>query len=226
MVKYVSGQLITSAAILICIGCASSTKTAEMIALTAAHHVSAYEQDVGEKIKAENDYYDAIMQYVTKNIKRFRENEQPRELEIEVEEFVQKNNNKNDAEIRQEIFAFLETSLSSWAEREEKYIQLMNEMKYELEKKQQTLAFEKSKISLLKNKLTTLAEARSHKEMLTLMLAYAGQVKSELNSLQESSNKANDKANEAIEDTMKKKEEKKKENEKGKTDKADKDHGK
>ena len=55
-VKYVSGQLVISAFILMCVGCASSTKTAEMIALTAAHHVSAYEQHVGEKIKAENSY--------------------------------------------------------------------------------------------------------------------------------------------------------------------------
>ncbi len=63
-IKYVSGQAVISVFILMCVGCASSTKTAEMIALTAAHHVSLYEQDIGKKIKTENDYYDEVMQNV------------------------------------------------------------------------------------------------------------------------------------------------------------------
>ena len=227
--KYISVQLVLSAFILICIGCASSTKTAEMIALTAAHHVSAYEQEVCKKIKVANVYYNDVMDNVNSTIINHRENEQPREFKSEVDEFAKENLGKSFGEISPQIIAFMETSLSSWADREKQYTKLMNEMKSDLEKNQQTLATEKEKISLLKSKLTTLSEARSHKETLTLMVAYAGEVKSELDRLQESSNKANKAIEDTMkkkEDTMKKKKEKKKENENGKTDKADKDHGK
>lgn len=222
-VKYLFRQLIISAFILIGVGCASSTKTAEIIALTAAHHVSVYEQEVGKKIKSENDYYDTMMQMVTNTIKRLRKDEQRDELILDAKKFAEDNCGESTDKITLNIGEFMENSISSWKVREQQYIDLTKDMKSDLEANQKTLTMEKTKISRLKNKLTLLSDARSQKEMLTLMVAYAGEVKNELDSLQKSSSKAN----EIVDNTMNniKENEKEKTDKKEKTNKADKNPG-
>ncbi len=171
------------------VGC-SATNMVNMTADTAVNKLSVYELQVGAKIKAENDYYDNVMESATDRINSLRKEKLPYDFKKTTKKFAEENSGKNAVEIASRIVVFIEKSKNEWKEQSDVYSDLMKNTQESLKSNRTNLELENAKIKKLKNKLRALSGARSQREMLQLLVTFARQVKTELDDLQENSKEA------------------------------------
>lgn len=176
-------------------GCGTTGKeTAERAADAALAQISIYERDIHAKIKAENDYYDTVVANAAKRISRLRSTEHIAKFESEAAGFAASNAGGQADAMASAIPTFIDSAMQSWAKREAGYEELMQGTVTALQKGRKEVAAEQAKIRKLSNKLRALSESRSTKEMLKLMVAFAKEVKTKLDELQEAADKATDAA--------------------------------
>jgi hypothetical protein len=190
------GTVIVGLTASLIVGCASSAPTAEKAASTALSQLLVYERAVSAKIKAEDDYYERVMDAAAKRIDRLRQDEQPYKLEVESRKFAASNASASASALRSKLVALMDSSMNTWKKRDEGYLRLLDETRSTLAKNRQALTMERARIASLRGKLRVLSEARNMKDMLSLMVAYTREVKGKLDELREDA-----KAAEKIEDS-------------------------
>jgi hypothetical protein len=164
-------------------GCATST--AEKTAATALSHLATYERDVHAKVRAESDYYEAIMADSTARIIDLWKSRQPAVLTEELRRFAADNLDSSADEIGPRLAPLLESTLREWAERDAEYETLLAETLRTLAANRRKLEVEQAKIAELRNKLQPLSEAASDKEMLKILIGFARETKAKLDELRE-----------------------------------------
>lgn len=185
--------LCATSLVALCAGCAS-TETAQKAADIALNQLSVYERDVSAKIKAEEDYYERVMDNASIQINRLREMELIIKLTRGAEKFADANKGKSAKQIAPKIPTLVEQSIDRWAEREAAYEKLLSETRETLIKNRKVLAIEREKISSLKTKLRSLTEGQSTADMLKFVIAFSKEVKTKLDELEDDAKKAADSA--------------------------------
>lgn len=164
------------------VGCAH-TGTAEKAASTALTQLSLYDRDVNAKIRAESDYYEQAMTAAQLRINDLWENEQPFRFEQEGKAFAMSNAGLSPEAAAAKLPDLLNTFITSWARRDAEYATLLATTVATLNENRKKLEVEQAKIAQLRNKLMTLSEAASDKEMLKLAIGFARETNEKLGEL-------------------------------------------
>ncbi len=164
------------------VGCAH-TKIAETAASTAISQLEIYDREVGAKIRAENDYYENVMSAAETRINELWTNEQPFRFEQECQAFAKSNVGLSAAAADTKLADLFNTVMNAWARRDADYADLIADTNKVLSENRRKLEMEQAKISQLRNKLMTLSEAASDKEMLKLAIGFVRETKESLDGL-------------------------------------------
>jgi hypothetical protein len=164
------------------VGCAH-TSTAEKAASTALTQLSIYDRDVNAKIRAESDYYEQVMTAAQLRINELWENEQPFRFEQEGKSFAMSNLGISSAAAETKLPGLVTSFITSWARRDSEYVALLASTVKTLNESRRKLEVEQAKIAQLRNKLMTLSEAASDKEMLKLAIGFARETNEKLSEL-------------------------------------------
>jgi hypothetical protein len=170
--------------LLFCAGCAAATPTAQKSATAALVQLTAYETEVGQKIKAENDYYEGVMGAANQRVVELWDNEQAFKFEQDAKQFVDANPTPTAQQIGPKLVPFMDSSLKAWASRDATYESLLVETQETLRNTRNQLELERGKIRTLRGQLQNLGQ-RNDKEMLLLTIAFAKQVKTKLDELKD-----------------------------------------
>jgi hypothetical protein len=152
------------------VGCAH-TGTAEKAASTALTQLSIYDRDVNAKIRAQlriNDLW---------------ANEQPFRFAQEGKSFATSNLGISSTAAETKLPGLLTSFITSWARRDAEYVALLGNTIKTLNESRRKLEVEQAKIAQLRNKLMTLSEAASDKEMLKLAIGFARETNEKLGEL-------------------------------------------
>jgi len=165
-------------------GCAH-VGTAEKVATTGLVHLTQYEEQIARKIRAESDYYDQVLNNATLRVNELWSNEQPFKLEQDSKRFAAAAARSKAEDIGPRLRTFVEETLKSWAARDDQYVALVSEVTTTLLNNEKSLEMEKTRIAELRNKLQTLAQAASDKELLQLAISFARETKDKFSELSE-----------------------------------------
>lgn len=166
-------------------GCATST--AEKTAATALSHLATYERDVHAKVRAENDFYESILQDASARIVDLWKSQQPALLDEELGRFAADNLDATAEALAPRLPAFFEATLQAWAARDQEYQSLLAETLRTLTDNRRKLEVEQAKIAELRNKLQPLSEVASDREMLKILIGFARETKAKLDELKAAS---------------------------------------
>jgi hypothetical protein len=169
--------------LLLFVGCTSTTPTADKTATASLAQLVAYETEVTQKIRAENDYYTDVMDASAKRVLRLWTDEQPFKFEQQAKAFAVQNAGVAEEQLGPKLVAFMDQSIQSWRIRDQGYEELLASTQQTLRDNRQKLALELGQIRSLRGTLQNLSEARSTKEMLLLAIAFAGEVKAKYDEL-------------------------------------------
>jgi len=164
------------------VGCAH-TGTAEKAASTALTQLSIYDRDVNAKIRAESDYYEQVMTAAQLRINDLWANEQPFRFAQEGKSFATSNLGISSTAAETKLPGLLTSFITSWARRDAEYVALLGNTIKTLNENRRKLEVEQAKIAQLRNKLMTLSEAASDKEMLKLAIGFARETNEKLGEL-------------------------------------------
>lgn len=173
------------------VGCAH-IQTAEKAASVALSQLDIYDRDIGAKIRAESNYYEAVMTAARANTNDLWRNEQPARFEQEAKAFTQAHQNLSAEAADAQLADLLKTFMTSWARRDADYAALLGDTVQVLNDNRKKLEVEQAKINQLRSKLLTLSEAASDKEMLKLAIGFVKETKDKLDELSKDSKTASD----------------------------------
>jgi hypothetical protein len=185
-----STTAIALATLVLAAGCSASTPTAQKAATAALIQLTTYEVEVQRKIKAENDFYEAALNVASKQIERLWKSEQRFEFLEQADDFAERNNSLNATQIGPNLVVFMDGIKTSWAQRDTDYESLLSGTQKQFRSNRKKLELERGKIKILRGKLQVLSAARTDRETLVLMIAFAKQVKEKYAELDESSSDA------------------------------------
>ncbi len=185
-----STTAIALASLVLAAGCSASTPTAQKAATAALVQLTTFEVEVQRKIKAENDFYEAALNVASKQIERLWKNEQRFEFQEQANKFAETNNNLNAAQIGPKLVTFMVEIKTSWAARDMGYESLLSGTQKQLRDNRKKLELERGKIKILRGKMQVLSAARTDRETLVLMIAFAKQVKEKYDELDDSASDA------------------------------------
>jgi hypothetical protein len=166
-------------------GCATST--AEKTAATALSHLATYERDVHAKVRAENDFYESILQDASARIVDLWKSQQPAMLDEQLGRFAADNLDATAEALAPRLPAFVEATRQAWATRDQEYQSLLADTLRTLTDSRRKLEVEQAKIAELRNKLQPLSEVASDREMLKILIGFARETKAKLDELKAAS---------------------------------------
>lgn len=178
------------ASLVLAAGCSASTPTAQKAATAALVQLTTYEVEVQRKINAENAFYEAALNVASKQVERLWKSEQRFEFLEQADDFAERNNSLNAAQIGPKLVTFMDNIKTSWAKRDMGYESLLSGTQKQLRDNRKKLELERGKIRILRGKMQVLSAARADQETLVLMIAFAKQVKEKYDDLDESSSDA------------------------------------
>lgn len=178
------------ASLVLAAGCSASTPTAQKAATAALVQLTTYEVEVQRKINAENAFYEAALNVASKQVERLWKSEQRFEFLEQADDFAERNNSLNAAQIGPKLVTFMDNIKTSWAKRDMGYESLLSGTQKQLRDNRKKLELERGKIRILRGKMQVLSAARTDQETLVLMIAFAKQVKEKYDDLDESSSDA------------------------------------
>jgi hypothetical protein len=170
-------------------GCAG-TDTADKASSLALDQIGRYEVDVNRKVRAENDYYDEVVDNAVKRINRLREGEQDTKLKALAREFAESHRSSDTTAIAKDLPLFLTTAIGDWAAREGAYEVLITKTQVTLSTNRKRLEVEQAKVQELKVKLRALSEPGTTFDMLKLAIAFGQEVKVKYDELKGDADKA------------------------------------
>ena len=166
-------------------GCA--TATAEKTVATALSHLATYERDVHAKVRAENDFYESILQDASARIVDLWKSQQPALLDEELGRFAADYLDATAEALAPRLPVFLEATRQAWATRDQEYQSLLADTLRTLTDSRRKLEVEQAKIAELRNKLQPLSEVASDREMLKILIGFARETKAKLDELKAAS---------------------------------------
>jgi len=184
-------------------GCAG-TSTADKASTLALDQIGRYEVDVNRKVRAENDYYDEVVDNAVKRINRLREGEQDTKLKALAREFAETHKSSDVTSIARDLPLFFTTAITEWAAREGAYEALLTKTQATLSANRKRLDVEQAKVQELKVKLRALSEPGTTFDMLKLAIAFGQEVKVKYDELKADADKAAAAAAKPASDTAKK----------------------
>jgi len=170
-------------------GCGDIT-TAEKAAVAALVQLSKYETEVGNKLRAETEYYDGVMEVAAARINDLWSNEQPFRLEQDAKTFTLANQQAQADDMGAKLAAFMNGVVDRWARRDAEYEALIVETTSTLTKTRTVLELEKAKVGQLRNKLETLSQSASDQEMLRLAIGFVKETRDRFEELSNQAAKA------------------------------------
>jgi hypothetical protein len=170
-------------------GCAG-TDTADKASSLALDQIGRYEVDVNRKVRAENDYYDEVVDNAVKRINRLREGEQDTKLKALAREFAESHRSFDTTAIAKDLPLFLTTAIGDWAAREGAYEVLITKTQVTLSTNRKRLEVEQAKVQELKVKLRALSEPGTTFDMHQLAIAFGQEVKVKYDELKGDADKA------------------------------------
>lgn len=184
--KWKFARIIGMASLLLTGGCSGTTPTAQKAATAALLQLSKYEIEVQRKITGEENYYEQAMRAATERVVDLWDNEQPWQFEQIAKKFASDNLKTPVDTLGLKLVMLMESTKSSWAERDKNYESLLTDTQKTLRNNRKNLEQEMGKITTLRNKLQTLSAARTNQEMLVLTIAFSRQIKKEYDESNES----------------------------------------
>lgn len=175
------GASVLAAGALAGAGCA--TATAEKTAATALSHLATYERDVHAKVRAENDFYESILQDASARIIDLWKSQQPALLDEGLGRFAADYLDATAEALAPRLPVFLEATRQAWAARDQEYQSLLAETLRTLTDSRRKLEVEQAKIAELRNKLQPLGEVASDREMLKILIGFARETRAKLDEL-------------------------------------------
>jgi outer membrane murein-binding lipoprotein Lpp len=157
-------------------GCASTTPTADKAATAALAQLVAYEGDLAQKLRAENDYYTNAMDAAAKRVTDFWESEQSFRFNQDAKVFTEANADATADALKDDIVSFMDGSVGSWSSRGQEYEDLLVGTEQILRDDFQKLEIKRGEIRSLRATLQNLSEGRDTREMLLLAATYAREV--------------------------------------------------
>jgi hypothetical protein len=173
------------------VGCAH-TGTAEKAASTALTQLDIYTRDIGAKVRVESDYYEEAMTAARARINDLWENEQPFRFEQEGKSFAANNLSLSPADATAKLPDLFNSFITSWARRDGEYATILADTIKTLNENRRKLEVEQAKIAQLRNKLMTLSEAASDKDMLKLAIGFVRETNERLGELSKDAKPATD----------------------------------
>ncbi len=181
---------IALASLVLATGCSASTPTAQKAATAALVQLTTFEIEVQRKIKAENDFYEAALNVASKQIENLWKSEQRFEFQEQTDNFFERNKSLTAAQIGPKLVTIMDSIKTSWAKRDMDYESLLSGTQKLLRDNRKKLELERGKIRVLRGKMQVLSAARTDRETLVLMIAFARQVKEKYDELDESASDA------------------------------------
>jgi len=172
------------------VGGCGDIRTAEKAAVAALVQLSKYETEVGNKIRAETEYYDGVMEVAAARINDLWSNEQPFRLEQDAKTFTLANQQAQADDVGAKLAAFINGVVDRWARRDAEYEALIAETTSTLTKTRTVLELEKAKVGQLRNKLETLSQSVSDQEMLRLAIGFVKETRDRFEELSNQAAKA------------------------------------
>lgn len=162
------------------IGCAPQTRM-ERAALTAADQVGALRAELQQKVRAENDYYDRVLEDVGRAIAEARKIRIERQLQNDARAFVTSQGARPlDG---QQLATYMQTSVDRFRTTMDHLDSELAKIEEELARGRQKLIIDTARLAQLRSKLQLLAQARNNGQMARFVLAFVQQTGAELSAL-------------------------------------------
>jgi Cdc6-like AAA superfamily ATPase len=134
-------------------------------------------------VRAENDFYESILQDASARIIDLWKSQQPALLDEELGRFAADYLDATAEALAPRLPVFLEATRQAWAARDQEYQSLLAETLRTLTDSRRKLEVEQAKIAELRNKLQPLGEVASDREMLKILIGFARETRAKLDEL-------------------------------------------
>lgn len=162
------------------IGCAPQTRM-ERAALTAADQVGALRAELQQKVRAENDYYDRVLEDARRAIAEAREIRVERQLQNDARAFIRSQGSRPlDG---QQLATYMQTSVDRFRTTMDHLDSELAMIEEELARGRQKLIIDTGRLAQLQSKLQLLAQARNNGQLARFVLGFVQQTGAELSAL-------------------------------------------
>lgn len=162
-------------------GCASG-RLMESSARSAADRLTALQAEIQRKINAEDAYYDEVLDNARGDLQRTRESALDQQLEQQARLFLTQ---PNRPPVSGPVLAtYMQTVVTGWSESETQRQNLLDEVTRELTSGRRQLDANAARVATLRNRLRSLGEARSRKQLAAFVFEFSEQTLASLDELE------------------------------------------
>ncbi len=162
------------------LGCAPQTRM-ERAALNAADQVGALRAELQQKVRAENAYYDRILEDANRAIAEARQIRIERQLENDARAFVASQGSRPVT--GPQLAAYMQTSVDRFRTTIEHLDSELAKIEQELTRGRQELIIDAGRLADLQAKLRLLSQARSSGQLARFVLGFVQQAGADLSAL-------------------------------------------
>ncbi len=139
------------------------------------------EQEMRAVIKAQNKLHQQRLAIAVDAINDLYQNRQQYMIVQEAEAFAKANAQTAADPMRAKVVAYLDRSIKSWAKRHADYEKLVADAIAKFEKADEKVELDRAKLKALRAKFLALSSPRTRQDTLKLLVAFAADVKADLN---------------------------------------------
>lgn len=136
--------------------------------------------DLHTVIAAQNELYETRLDNAVLSINDLYLNTQRLYVQQEAEKFAKSNRDTTAEQMEPKILIFMDTSMKKWVKRHEDYNNLLNRAKSTFDKNTAKIEQDRSKLKALRARFVSLSNPRTREEAIKLLIAFAKDVKTDL----------------------------------------------